>query len=521
VIGEFMKTFNTEAICIPEYNYMVDLSDRLKKIRCMIEDKKYFVINRGRQYGKTTMLYMLKQYISNEYDVLSISFESADDLFVERAGFVRGFIRKINKELIRSNVSENVIKIWNADVQDNLCWEELNDRISQLCNTMEKPIVLMIDEVDKSSDNQIFLSFLGLLRDKYIERQKSGESTFDSVILAGVYDIRNLKVKLRPEEEHKRNSPWNIAAPFDVDMDFSVRDIEGMLNEYQSEHDIQMDLHTVSGEIRAYTGGYPFLVSLLCRIIDESGADWSREGISMAVKKILSMKLPLFDSLINNLMDHSDVAVLVKRILLEGDNVADNPDDPGFDLAKMFGFLKSDNGVLRVSNRIFETRLYNYFISSSDMQKEEIFRRGSEDRNGYVIGGRLDMDKVVSDFVRIFNEIYGDRRESFIEEEGRRYFLLFLKPIINGVGNYYVEAQTRDRTKTDIIVDYLGIQYVIELKIWHGNEYNARGEKQLVDYLDYYKTEKGWMVSFCFNKNKVPGIREISVGGKIIFEGIV
>lgn len=36
--------------------------------------------------------------------------------------------------------------------------------------------------------------------------------------------------------------------------------------------------------------------------------------------------------------------------------------------------------------------------------------------------------------------------------------------IINGTGNYYIEAQTRDQTQTDIIVDYLGKQYVIELK---------------------------------------------------------
>ena len=50
--------------------------------------------------------------------------------------------------------------------------------------------------------------------------------------------------------------------------------------------------------------------------------------------------------------------------------------------------------------------------------------------------------------------------------------------IINGTGNYYTEAQTREQTRTDIIVDYLGKQYVIELKIWRGDEYNKRGEKQ-------------------------------------------
>ena len=58
--------------------------------------------------------------------------------------------------------------------------------------------------------------------------------------------------------------------------------------------------------------------------------------------------------------------------------------------------------------------------------------------------------------------------------------------IINGTGNYYIEAQTRDQTRTDIIVDYLGKQYVIELKIWRGDEYNKRGEKQMAEYLKYY-----------------------------------
>jgi len=61
---------------------------------------------------------------------------------------------------------------------------------------------------------------------------------------------------------------------------------------------------------------------------------------------------------------------------------------------------------------------------------------------------------------------------------GRRLFLLFLKPIINGTRNYYLEAQTRDARRTDVIVDYSGLQFIIEMKIWHGEEYNRRGEEQ-------------------------------------------
>lgn len=61
-----------------------------------------------------------------------------------------------------------------------------------------------------------FIKFLGVLRDMFLKRDKI--PTFQSVILAGVYDIKNLKLKIRPEEEHQYNSPWNIAAPFDTDM---------------------------------------------------------------------------------------------------------------------------------------------------------------------------------------------------------------------------------------------------------------------------------------------------------------
>ena len=125
---------------------MVDLSNRIQQIiNQYIESGQYFTINRARQYGKTTLLYLLeKELRKQDYLVLSLSFEAAD-------------------------------------------------------------------EVDKSSDNQIFLSFLGLLREKYLKCQQGKDVTFHSVILAGVYDIKTLKLKLHPQEESKYNSLWNIA----------------------------------------------------------------------------------------------------------------------------------------------------------------------------------------------------------------------------------------------------------------------------------------------------------------------
>lgn len=51
-----MKSFNTTAVCVPAKHYMVDISDRVQKIRKLIYKGEYFTINRARQYGKTTTL---------------------------------------------------------------------------------------------------------------------------------------------------------------------------------------------------------------------------------------------------------------------------------------------------------------------------------------------------------------------------------------------------------------------------------------------------------------------------------
>ena len=186
----------------------------------------------------------------------------------------------------------------------------------------------------------------------------------------------------------------------------------------------------------------------------------------------------------------------------------------------MFGYIKNTDGKITVANRIFETRLYNLFISEERMQIL-IYTEGSKDRSLFVKDGELDMRRVLERFVVHFTDLYGQCEEAFIEKAGRKFFLFFLKPIINGTGNYYVEAETRDERRTDVVVDYLGKQYIVELKIYHGNAYNERGEQQLSDYLDEYHLKKGYMLSFNFNKKKEIGVKEVQFGDKLLIEAVV
>ena len=246
-----------------------------------------------------------------------------------------------------------------------------------------------------------------------------------------------------------------------------------------------------------------------------------KKGFEEAVRMLLSEKNTLFESLFNKLKDYPELNQTIQTILFTGKSIAYNADETSIDIATMFGFVKNQNGKVVIANRIFETRLYNYYLSSVEMQSKDIYDKSLLDKNQFVMNGHLNMDLILERFVVHFHDIYGDRDEKFIEKEGRKYFLLYLRPIINGVGNYYIEAETRDQRRTDVIVDYLGERYIIELKIWHGEEYNRQGEEQLVDYLNSYHLDKGYMVTFSFNQKKEIGVRQVEVDSKTIIEAVV
>lgn len=525
------KEFNVTGICIPERHYMVDVSGKVDRIITdYIENGKYFTINRARQYGKTTILYLLEQKLKERYFVISESFESADDLFVSRSTFATGLIRRICRLCGEKKVSEELLGIWTRPVSEEFPFEDLGDRITEFCKKADKKVVLMIDEVDKSSDNQIFLSLLGLLRNKYLNQQKGKDQTFQSVILAGVYDIKNLKLKLHPGQEAKYNSPWNIAANFLVDLSFSAEDIATMLTDYERDHCTGMDVAEISRLLYEYTSGYPYLVSGICQTADErmEGAEgfrekkdvWTHKGIVAA--ELLFRKEPntLFDDMVKKLSDYPKLRQMLQDILFCGSTYPFERENYLIDLGVSLGFLKEKNGAVAISSRIFETKLYDLFVSE-DMAGHDIAQFGTAERNQYVMNGKLQMRKVMEKFCEHFTEIYGDSDKKFLEKEGRKIFLLYLKPIINGTGNYYIEAQTRDARRTDIVVDYMGMRHVIELKIWRGEEYNRRGEKQLFDYLEFYGLDTGYLLSFNFNKNKKAGVREIAMDGKRIVEIVV
>ncbi|MBQ6482525.1 MAG: AAA-like domain-containing protein, partial [Anaerolineaceae bacterium] len=499
-----MKEFNTTAVCIPSKHYMVDITERVKEIKKMVDAGKYFTINRARQYGKTTTLRALQQALSADYVVLNLSFELiSSNGFQTEASFVQAFSRLLHDryEFFGLSIPDKILSELNDFIRpdsDKLNLDELYRLFRKWIISSDKPIVMLIDEVDNASNNQVFVDFLGMLRGGYISREAEDGPAFQSVILAGVTDIKYLKSKIRSENQHRVNSPWNIAADFDIDMSLSREGIAGMLTEYEADHHTGMDIPKIAALLRDYTNGYPFLVSRICQLIDvEVGKKmslpdaWTQRGFDEAVKMLLVESNTLFQSLTGKLTNNPELKDSLRSILMEGERVAFNRNQEDIALLDMYGFIRNDEGAVRIDNRIFETVLYNLFLSDEEMKNSVFSREGQLAKNQFVKGGKLDMRLIMERFIVTYTQVFGPLENRFKEKDGRELFLLYMRPIINGTGNYYIEAQTRDQTRTDVVVDYLGEQYIIELKIWRGERYNAEGEQQISEYLDYFGLTTG------------------------------
>lgn len=501
---------------------MVNIDRQVEAAAKLVRQGDYFCINRGRQYGKTTTLAALAEKLSADFCVFNISFEGTDDSSFASASTVCAEFLKILKLWSRVNGSSEEMKALLKTAVPVGCKEinttDFTEIIGELCDLSSKPVVVMIDEVDQASNNDGFIKFLGVLRKMFLSRNML--PTFQSVILAGVYDVKNIKLKMRSEDEHQYNSPWNIAVPFKVDMFLPANGIAAMLEEYKKDHQLDFDCQQIGQMIFDYTSGYPFLVSRICQIVDEEAYSWDKEGVLKATHDLLIERNTLFDDMIKKLDQYQELKDLLKSILFEGKTRTFYIDEKYLQIGLMFNFLKNNNGSVAIACRLMETRLYNMFIGEEETTA--IFSQGQIDKSQFIHDGRIDMRRLIERFSIHFNEIYRPGNDDkFVEDNGRKIFLTYLRPIINGVGNYYCEAQTRDLTRTDIIIDYLGQQYIIELKIWHGQSYNERGEQQLTEYLDYYHLQTGYMVSFCFNKGKQPGVKEVLVGDKKLIEAIV
>ena len=513
------KEFNITGLCFADEHYMADVSEKLAETMEMMEKGKYFIINRPRQYGKTTTLYTLAETLekTGEYLVFNISFEGIGDaIFQDEKLFTEGFIELLGQQTELNAPELTTVFFETAAKTDSM--KQLSDAITFLLKKTDKKAILLIDEVDKSSNNQLFVSFLAMLRHKYLDRKRF--KTFHSVVLAGVHDVKSLKLKIRPDEEQKYNSPWNIAAEFKVDMNLQASEIKPMLDDYVSEKGVKMNTQEIADLLFYYTSGQPFLVSKLCKMMDEDvlpakeEKEWTKLDLERTVREFVLETNTNFESVIKNLENNPILYQIVYKMLVEAEFQDYNVHDPNISFGIMLGILKNGRGI-KVHNKIYEELIYHYM--SSKAKTNLYLSKYTISKNFKLANNELNMELVLRKFQSFMHEQYSNHDRDFLERNGRLVFLAFLRPILNGHGYDFKEAQISEERRLDVTITFYQHKYVAELKIWYGKVAHEEGLNQLNGYLDRLGLTEGYLIIFDHAEVKSWNAEWINQEGKKIF----
>jgi hypothetical protein len=292
-----------------------------------------------------------------------------------------------------------------------------------------------------------------------------------------------------------------------------------MLVAYSADTNVQIDAPKMADLLFYHTSGYPFLVSKLCKIIDEeilpkkTEKTWTEEDIDEAVNQLVNENNTNFESLTKNLEEIPELYRVVESMLVHGNHFPYSIHDPIIQLGTLHGIFSNHKG-LAIHNRIYREIIYNLMAFRVSRTQTHLDR---EFYSNFILpGNHLNIDLILDRFQALMKDEYNKKDRDFIERQGRLVFLSFLKPLLNGHGYTFKEPQISEEKRLDVVITYHEHKYVAELKIWRGEKAHKAGIAQLVDYLDRQGLDKGYLIIFDNNEVKEWKSKTIRTKGKRI-----
>jgi len=124
----------------------------------------------------------------------------------------------------------------------------------------------------------------------------------------------------------------------------------------------------------------------LCKILHEKilpakeKKEWREEDLEQAVQITLKKDNTNFESLIKNLENNPDLYEFVFNLIMNGAEFLFNLDNPIILSGKIYGILKEEKGKVKIDNRLYAQRIYNYMASKLETSGHVTF-----DHKKYII----------------------------------------------------------------------------------------------------------------------------------------
>ena len=502
-----MRFFNTEGPVRPDDHYAIAPLDRadVDEFLDLIRAKRYFVLHAPRQTGKTSALIALRDLLNRgevgSFRCVDVNVEVGQ---VARDDVARG-IRAILSSLATS------ARLLGDDYPDGI-WPDvlarvgpedaLKELLTRWCVANPVPLVLLVDEID-SLVGDTLLSVLRQLRAGYPQRPGAFPQ---SVVLCGVRDIRDYRIRSSTGEVIAGGSPFNVAAKSLRMGDFTEAETRALMAQHTEETGQRFSPAALAA-VWTQTCGQPWLVNALCAgacFDNKAGRDRSRtievDDVYAAREELILSRRTHLDQLAHKL-EEERVRQVVEPILSGGEVQHDGRD---LEYVRDLGLL-APGSPPRIANPIYREvvpRELGYVLQDS-----------LDIRVAWYVddAGRLDMTKLLS----AFGTFFGEHAEHWLGHLGayreaapQLILQSYLQRVVNGGGRIEREYGL-GRGRTDLLVLWpreagqpsdLWERFVVECKVLRDTDRKSlawtveKGVKQTLEYMAQCGAEEGHLV---------------------------
>ena len=502
-----MRFFNTEGPVRPDDHYGVPPLKRMDvdELLRLIRGKRYFVLHAPRQTGKTSALIALRDLLNGgeagNFRCVNVNVEVGQVARDDTARGLRSILSSLASSARRLG-DDYPDGVWSEILAKVGPDDALRELLARWCQANPTPLVLLVDEID-SLVGDTLLSVLRQLRAGYEQRP---EGFPQSVVLCGVRDIRDYRIRSSAGEVIAGGSPFNVAAKSLRMGDFTEAETRTLMAQHTKETG-QRFSKAAQKAVWTQTCGQPWLVNALCAgacFDSKAGRDRSRtieaDDIHAAREELILSRRTHLDQLAHKL-EEARVRRVVEPILSGGEVRHDGRD---LEYVRDLGMLAPDSPP-RIANPIYREvvpRELGYVLQDSlDVQAA-----------WYVDdAGRLDMAKLLKAFSVFFSEHsehWLGRFSDYPEAAPQLILQAYLQRVVNSGGRIEREYGL-GRGRTDLLVLWpreagqlsdLWERFVVECKVLRDSDRRnlagivERGVRQTLEYMSKCKAGEGHLV---------------------------
>ena len=526
-----MRRFGTQGPVNHQEHYVVSRTEEIADYIKRVEEGKYVVLFAPRQTGKTTFFQAAleklavgdipnttatqdKSSSNYTYFPIQLNFDVYkntpvavfyDNLYQDICEGIEKLFQRRGEML-----PEDLIQFLQDTQLTN--HHEMRRWFRQLENILtQQKFVIIIDEFDGIPQDALS-DFLHTLRHIYI----SGKPRCPhSVGIVGVKSIAQLNYD-------RSISPFNIQDEFHLP-NFTLEQVQELFGQYTNEVG-QPFAPEVITSIHKQTAGQPVLVNRFAQILTEELEIPRTEPITMvhftkAHVQLLNENNVNLTHLLTNIRKDRRYETLLMRIMERDDGVDFNLHSDLINELATYGVIaRGQDGMCEIMNPIYLYCILQAFKPIvNGLEDEYLSEKNNKGFLDYLTSaGHIEMDALLDNF-RDFIARVGFKilqvPDTPQESVGRLLLLAYLDQFVKIIGGFmHIEVQT-GRGRMDIIITHNQQKYIVETKIWRGDNRYQAGKKQLATYLKSEGVKAGYYVVFDHQEQPEPRLETEMIEG--------